>query len=256
MSPTSKISRWWLLGVLAIICPAAAAWAQRPATRPAPLSHIQIDARKKQIRVQCIEVNAQMPLEFFCVTDGGPEHETVLRTAARPSEIHFGLLALGLTPGEPAHFVEATSTWYAPTGPPLKITCEFERDGKAQSVPAERMMRSMKTKQPMPPATWVFDGSRILPDGQYAADITGYVVSIVNFDLTMIDVPQLASNSNETLEWEFNPDVCPKKGAAVTMIIEPVPGGSATRPAQSRPADQFNPGPGLHEEVSGAASRP
>ena len=50
-----------------------------------------------------------------------------------------------------------------------------------------------------------------MPDGKYAADLTGSVVSIVNFDLTMIDVPELASNANETLEWEFNPDVCPKK---------------------------------------------
>ena len=93
---------------------------------------------------------------------------------------------------------------------------------------------------------WVFDGSRLLPDGRYAADLTGYVVSIVNFDLTMIDVPELASNANETLEWEYDPDWVPTKGTAVTMIIEPAGAPAATRPAAGKPADQYNPGPGLN----------
>jgi hypothetical protein len=51
--------------------------------------------------------------------------------------------------------------------------------------------------------------------------VTGYVVSIVNFDLTMIDVPELASSSNETLEWEARLDLLPPLGSKVTMVIEP-----------------------------------
>ena len=93
---------------------------------------------------------------------------------------------------------------------------------------------------------WVFDGSRMLPDGRYAADLTGYVVSIVNFDLTMIDVPELASNANETLEWEYNPDLVPPLGTHVTMIIEPAGGQATTQPSQGKPAGQYNPGPGLN----------
>ncbi len=200
--------------------------------------------------MECEALNVTMPLEFFCVINGGPEHETVLRTAAKPSGIHFGLLAMGLTPGEPAHYIPATDTWFAPYGPALKISCEFDADGKTVVVPANRMMRSVKTKKEMPALNWVFDGSRVLPDGQYAADLTGYVVSIVNFDLTMIDVPELASNSNETLEWEYNPQVCPKKGTKVTMIIEPT--GEATTQPAGRRLQHFNAGPGLNG--GGAAS--
>lgn len=223
----------------------------QPAASPAPdgvgpLRHVQIDLKNKQIRIDCEALHAHMPLEFFCVVRGGQEHETVLRTDARPSIIHFGLLAMGLKPGEPAHLDEATHTWYPPTGPTLKITCEYWLNGKTIVVPANRMMRSVKTKQEMPPMTWVFDGSRIMPDGQYAADLTGYVVSIVNFDLTMIDVPELASNANETLEWEYNPDLVPPLGTPVTMIIEPGGPEAATRPAKTKPAGQYNPGPGLN----------
>jgi hypothetical protein len=258
ISKPSIFSSAILAAMLALSCVAATDNSPPPSApppRPAPeprvpgkIPYVQLDLKKREVRVECQALRVQLPLEFFCVTLGGPEHETVLRTAAQPSDIHFALLALGLTPGESAHYVDATDTWYAPTGAPLEIDCTFDRDGKTVTVPAYRMMRDLKTKQEMPPITWVFDGSRILPDGHYAADITGYVVSIVNFDMTMIDVPELASNSNETLEWETNPDVSPDKGAAVWMIIHPAQsplGGATTRAAQTRPGSSFYPGPGL-----------
>ena len=86
--------------VLAACGAALADDAAAPATQPADenvglLRHVQIDLKNKQIRVDCESLNAHMPLEFFCVVRGGQEHETVLRTDARPSTIHFGLLALG-----------------------------------------------------------------------------------------------------------------------------------------------------------------
>jgi hypothetical protein len=223
----------------------------QPSTRPAAdgvakLRHVLIDLKNKQIRVDCEALNAHMPLEFFCVERGGQEHESILRTDARPSVIHFGLLAMGLKPGEPAHLAQADRSWFPPTGPPLKLSCEYFLNGKLMVVPANQLMRSVKTKQPMPPMSWVFDGSRILPDGRYAADLTGYVVSIVNFDMTMIDVPELASNANETLEWEYNPDLVPPVGTAMTMIIEPAGPAAATQPARGVPAGQYNPGPGLN----------
>ena len=238
-----------------IILTSGLAFADSSATQPAKLDALQIDAAHKRLIIQCEALNAQMPLEFFCVQVGGNEYESVLRTPAKPSDIHFGLLALGLTPGEPAHYVEATDTWYAPTGPPLNIVCRFIQNGTEVTVPAYRLLRSVKDKKECPAMNWVFDGSRILPDGRYAADITGYVVSIVNFDLTMIDVPQLASNSNETLEWEFNPDVCPKAGTPVEMIIEPA-ASPTTQPAATQSGKQFFPGPGLHGESAAPATQP
>jgi hypothetical protein len=225
--------------------PGAGASTQPSVSGVGQFQHVAIDLKATQIRVDCQALNVKMPLEFFCVLAGGPEHESVLRTEAKPSSIHFGLLAMGLVCGEPAHFSRATKEYFAPTGPPLKISCEFQKDGKTVTVPAYRMMRDIKTQKEMPPLTWVFDGSRILPDGRYAADFTGYVVSIVNFDLTMIDVPELASNSNETLEWEYNPDLVPPKGTPVTMIIEPAETAIATSGPTSRPAGAgFDPGPG------------
>jgi hypothetical protein len=183
--------------------------------------HIEVDVKNKQIRVECEALHCEAPLEFFCVTAGGNEHESVIRTRAKPSEIHTALLMLGLQPGEPVKYSESAHKWFPPHGPPLNISIEYAKDGKQFAMPAYKLMRDVHTKKSMPPMSWVFTGSRIMQDGTYAADVTSYVVSIVNFDLTLIDIPALASSANETLEWETDLDVMPPLGSPMTMIIEP-----------------------------------
>jgi hypothetical protein len=185
------------------------------------LPHVEFDVAKKQVRVECEALNIQAPLEFFCCITGSNEHESVLRTPAKPSNIQIALLAIGLKPGQPITYSEALNKWIPPQGPPLHISVEFQKDGKTVTYPGYRWMRNVKTKKEPRAFTWVYTGSRVMPDGKFAADVTGYVVSIVNFDLTLVDVPQLASSDNETLEWEANLELMPKTGTKVWMIIEP-----------------------------------
>ncbi len=188
--------------------------------------HVTVDVRNKRVLVECEALHCEAPLEFFCVVAGGSEHESVIRTRAKPSDIHTGLLMLGLTPGEPMKYSEASKKWFPPHGPPVNITMEYDKDGKHYSLPAYKLMRDLKTKQSMPPQTWIFAGSRLLEDGTYGANPTGYVVSIVNFELTLLDVPRLASSANETLEWETALDLMPPLGSPMTMIIEPLDKGA------------------------------
>jgi hypothetical protein len=193
------------------------------------LPHVEFDVDHRQVRVECEALNVDAPLEFFCCVTGTNEHESVLRTLAKPSDIQIGLLALGLKPGRPMSFSEALNKWFPPEGPPVHINVEYEKDGKTFNYPASRWLRDIKTKKSPGVFTWVFAGSRVMPDGKFAADITGYVVSIVNFDLTLIDIPELKSSANETLEFERNPDLMPKTGTKVWMILEPL-GGKEAKP--------------------------
>ena len=158
----------------------------------------------------------------------GEDHRLVvqrpLRTEARPYHIHTGLLMLGLKPGAGVRYDEQTKKWLPPTGDPVAISLELTRDGHTVREPATTWIRDLKSKKPMPPDwRWVFCGSKLMPDGNYAADVQLYVVTLVNFDLSMIDVPRLASSSNETLEWEYNPDTVPPKGTKVTLILRLAP---------------------------------
>jgi len=217
-------------GILLLLTACASA---QPATAPAPgakgFPHIEVDAQRKQVRVACEALRVEAPLEFFCCVKGTAEHEAVLRSAVKPSHLHAALLMIGLEPGEPVRYSEAAKKWLPPHGPPLRISVEFEKDGKRVTNPAYKLVRQIRTKEPMPPLTWIFAGSRVMDDGNYAADVTGYLVSLVNFDLTVIDVPALSSNANETLEWETNLELMPDAGAPVTMVIEPA-GEGAVRP--------------------------
>ena len=201
--------------------PAKPPAAQKPGDKLGKLPHVTFDAKKRQVRVECEALDVEAPLEFFCVLVNTSEHESVLRTPAKPSHIHTALLAVGLEPGRPVEYSESLKKWMPPKGPPLHITIEYEKDGKTVSVPAYRCMRDLRTKKEAKPFNWVFCGSRVMEDGSFAADVTGYVVSVVNFDLTLIDIPRIASSSNDTLELQRNPDVAPKGGTRVWMVIEP-----------------------------------
>ena len=200
------------------------------------LPHVTFDVKKKQVRVECESLDVDAPLEFFCVLTNTSEHESVLRTPAKPSHVHTALLAIGLKPGKPVQYSESLKKWLPAQGPPLRVTLEYtNKDGKSVTVPAYRCMRDIRTKKELKPMSWVYAGSRVMDDGTFAADVTGYVISVVNFDLTLIDIPDVASNSNELLEWQRNPDVAPPGGTKVTMVLEPA-GDKARGDERAAPA--------------------
>lgn len=232
--------RWlYLLCVSFGICACHAAAVESPpapAAKVGKLPHVEFDAARKQVRVECEMLAVDAPLEFFCCLKGTNDYEAMIRSEVKPSDLHLALLAIGLKPGQPLQYSEATKRWIPPQGPPLQITMEYQKDGKTISVPSWTWMRDVKSKKTAHAFTWVFTGSRVMPDGKYAADVTGYLISIVNFDYTVIDVPQLASSSNELLEWERNPDTTPKAGTKVTMVIEPA--GAEHRDADVVPTTQ------------------
>src|SRR3954471_23566012 len=116
--------------------------------------HVVVDVKAKQVRVECEALDVEAPLEFFCCVKGTNEHEAVVRTEARPSDVHTGLLMLGLKSGEPVKYSETTKKWLPPSGPGVHISVEYEKEGKVVSAPAYRWMRNAKTKKEMPAMTW------------------------------------------------------------------------------------------------------
>jgi len=229
-----------LLLLMTLACSCARA-ADPAATRSEPekvgkLPHVEFYPNRKQVRVECEMLGVNAPLEFFCCMKGTNDYEAMIRSEVKPSDLHMALLAIGLKPGEPVHYSESLKKWFPPTGPPLHMTMEYEKDGKIVQDPAWKWMRDVKSKKTAPPFTWVFTGSRVMPDGKYAADVTGYLVTVVNFDLSVIDVPAIASSSNDLLEWERNPDVTPKAGTKVWMVIEPAGADKPKSKSTTRPA--------------------
>ncbi len=195
-----------------------------PATLPADgkLPHIQVDVKGRQVRVECesCNVNQDVGLEFFCVSEGTNEYESVISSKARGSHIHLAMLMIGLEPGEPVKWSESAKKWQPPHGPPVQIFCEWKKGEELIRVPAYRLMVNRKTKREAPPFTWVFTGSKMMEDGKYAADAVGYLVSVLNNELTVIDIPEVAGRDLETREWDRNGALLPAVGTKIWMVIE------------------------------------
>jgi hypothetical protein len=86
-------------------------------------------------------------------------------------------------------------------------------------VPVYDWIRSTKTKKTMQPTGWVFAGSRSLPDGSYWADGDGTIVSVSNFESTVLDVPMESTKENAALMWEANTEAIPRVGTKLEVIF-------------------------------------
>ncbi len=215
------------------LCVLLLTWTQAAQAQP----RVTVDAEAREVRVPAEALVVDMPLEFVCVVIGTADHESLLRTPVAPSQIHAALLGLGLEPGRPLRYSEAADRWLAPSGPPVRIDVEWQdAEGNTVRERVGRLLKNVETGQSMPPRRFVFVGSRLYGDGLYAADATGQVVSLVNFESPVVDVAELASNANELLEWVVDTDVAPPMGTLVTMILMPV-GDDGDAPA-TRPADE------------------
>src|SRR5215213_3882467 len=107
----------WLVPLLALICSPAPAQESKPEAPPAKsgkLPHLEFDVKARQIRVEAETLGVDTPLEFFAVVYNGPEHEAVVRSKVKPSDLHTALLALGLKPGSPVSFSKLLEKWIPP----------------------------------------------------------------------------------------------------------------------------------------------
>ena len=206
-----------------------------PATAPAGrLPHLAVDARGRTVRVDCEAVAADYPLEFLAVVTGTNEYEALVRSDVKPSDLHLALLLIGLRPGSPVHYSEATKAWLPPTGPPVDVWFEYQKDGQPQRLPAYRLMRDIHTKAAAQPFTWCFTGSRTY-DGVYAADQTGSLVGVINNENSVLDVPALRGRALEARDYERNAELLPPAGTPVTMVLSPA-AADGQPPASSAPA--------------------
>lgn len=201
----------------------------------ARLPHIVVDVHDHQVRVDCMAVRASYPLEFLAVQQNTNEYEALLSTQAKPSDFHLALLMIGLKPGVPAHYIEANKTWLPPSGPPVDIWLDYKLKGKSFHVPSYHWMRDINTKKLAPPMHWVFTGSQMQGNGAYAGDTAGYLASVINNELAVLDVPALKSRAMDARQLERDPKTMPPTGTPVTMIVTPMGDGDApvTMPAAS-----------------------
>lgn len=234
-----------LLLVMLQACPAlwaepGAVQATHPAVTSQPaiptLPHISLDVAGRRVTVDAYVCLRKGALEFLLCRKGTKEHESILATEARASNLHAALLALGLECGKPAgpSCPSGDGPMQPPRGAGVKITLTWrDADGGEHVASPSGWIAARQDDKGRSLDGWVFVGSDILPGGRYWADAEGGIIAVSNFAFAVIDVPFLSTSDNEYLEFEAATAAIPPLGQAVQVIIEPREGAAAVPDARA-----------------------
>lgn len=185
---------------------------------------LEINGAKRRVLVNTKVCLRQGQLEQLMTRKRTKEHEAILVADIDARDLHQALLLAGAEPGSPVTFLPKFTP---PSGTAIKISLEYQENGKTIRRPAQDWIRDVKTKKALA-TDWVFAGSRLFKDPinpagppEYLAN-SGDVICIANFDTALLDLPIDSTKDNENLSYEANTDAIPALETPVTLILEPV----------------------------------
>ncbi len=172
-------------------------------------------------------------LELVACTPDTREHEVLMMTRARPSNVHAALLAIGLKPGAPGswRFEDKKLIPVPPTGDGVEVSIAY-RDvgGREIECPVVDWIINAETGAHFTPRTsgprWVFAGSVIAKrQGQevYEADGSGTMIGLCTFGSEVIAWRDTISPEASIQEpvWIADPRKVPAAGTPVVVRIRP-----------------------------------
>lgn len=183
---------------------------------------IWFDAAEKTLVVRARVVLREGFLEHLLCKNQSKEHESILATAAPPQLIHAGLLLTGAEPGKPVTF---QPEYAPPSGTPVSIRLQWDRDGKPQEADAREWVVDPQSKKNLEP-NWVFAGSLEIVDEArkkryYAAD-QGDLITVANFPEAILDVPIASSADDAARSFMADTPKIPPLGTWVSMRLRPL----------------------------------
>ncbi|TWU43747.1 hypothetical protein Q31b_12770 [Novipirellula aureliae] len=198
-----------------------------------PDSRLWVDRVKKRVYVDGYVAINRGPLEMFACPYGTKEHESVVATIARPSQVHAALLAVGAKSGTPVRFDPA---FLPPTGQRIRVWVTWrDQEKKFHAVDAREWVRDADSGKSLEP-DWVFAGSGFWTDPTdnkryYMAD-GGDMICVSNFSTAMMDIGAASSANAEALLYEPFTERIPEQGTLVRLVLVPIP-----VPTDKSPAD-------------------
>lgn len=204
------------------------------------LGQIKFSSATREVRVPAVVNMSEGILEYTLVHENGKTHESLLRTAASPTEVNVALLLCHYEP----HIKEAAQ--YLPDPRPetlakmalpmqkeganrVKLTVEWkDRKGKEQSAPVGAWIRDKKAGKPMDVNHWTYTGSFISQTG-YAAEHDGSIIAIY-FDLvSLVNCPDKGNADDD--RWFVEKTAVPAIDTPVTLVFSPLEAPAAAPPS-------------------------
>jgi hypothetical protein len=180
---------------------------------------VRIDWQRMQIELEGRIVLREGLLELFACSPRTREHESIVAVQARPLRIYQAMGLIGLAPGRPVTYDEANDRFLPASGDRLVIEVRYRTPNGSRTINIWDWMIDAKTGKPPQAREWLFCGSRKFPDDVFGADIDGTVVSVVDFDTTLIGLAESHSSDNALLWLAADTDKIPPLGTPCTLII-------------------------------------
>ncbi len=187
-------------------------------------SSVWIDAKHKRVFVDGFVTLREGPLEMFACPTGTKEHESIVATLARASEVHAGLLAVGAMQGTT---VRHRPSYVPATGQRIRVWVMYrDAAGTFHAVDARQWLENSSTSMPLE-TDWVFAGSNEWTDPadgkvHYQAD-GGDMICVSNFGTAMMDLPVESSDSNAELLFNARTAKIPPVLTPVRLMLVPIP---------------------------------
>lgn len=203
---------------------AAKAFAPPPGAKSISKKNLWIDPKTKRVIADGYIAMVDGPLEMFACPTGTKEHESIVATIAKSSELHAALLAVGVQPGTTVRFLPR----YVPaTGQRVRVwVCYRDEAGKFHAVDGRQWVIKTGTDETMA-VDWVFAGSGFWKDPQdgreyYRAD-SGDLICVSNFTTAMMDVPVASSAEASDLQYSPRSKSIPPRHTPVRLVLQPIP---------------------------------
>lgn len=197
---------------------------------------LRIDYRVPQVEIdaEVILRDASLELLLYSKAPTPKEHESILKTMVPSQRIFQALGLAGFKPGQPMRYFEDTGKVRPASGDPVDVLVRLERDGKIVEESANEWMTDAKSKSVMRPTSWLFTGSERTETGEFAADVEGTVITVVDFPSSLLSLPASHTSSDADLWLKANTPRIPPIGTRVVVILR--------APATSNSAGKSQPG--------------
>jgi hypothetical protein len=183
--------------------------------------YFEVQGDKRRVVVVATVCLREGQLEGLMCRKNTKEHEYILAADVDARDIHTALLAAKAVQGTPVQFAPK----YVPaSGSVIKITLQYQKDGKLVTVRGQDWIQDMKTNKPME-QDWVFGGSRFVTDPDdpknpfYLAN-QGDVICVCNMESAMLDLPIRSPKSPENRIYNALTSSIPPKDTKVELILE------------------------------------
>jgi hypothetical protein len=212
------------------------AFAAPPNAKSLSKRNLWIDHKNKRVIFDGYVAMTDGPLEMFACPVGTKEHESIVGTLPKSSEVHAALLAVGAQHGTPVEFLPR---FVPATGQRIRIwVCYWDKDNKFHAIDARTWVKKHTTGKQMEP-DWVFAGSGFWKDPTdgreyYRAD-SGDMICVSNFNSAMMDVPIASSAEANDLQFVPFTEQIPPQGTPLRLVLVPIPLPSDKPATQPQP---------------------